>query len=61
MIVLSSFILSSLSIFPCKGHTLSFIKLPNIHEIKDGLYLTAMNLTKVLIKDLSKTFDTKCM
>ena len=33
----------------------------SLQEIKDGLYLTAMNLWRVLIKDLSKTCTTKCM
>ena len=27
-----------------------------LYEIKDGLYLTDMNLTRILINDLSKRF-----
>ena len=33
----------------------------SLHEIEDGLHLTAMKLTRVLTIDLSKTCNTKCM
>ena len=32
-----------------------------LREIKDGLYLTAMDLKSVLIHHRSKIYNTKCM
>ena len=39
-----------------------FLPVRNLtHDIKDGLYLAATNLTRVLINELSKTCNTKCI
>ena len=37
------------------------LQLTLLHNIKERLYLTAIDLTRLLINDLSKTSKSKCM